>query len=107
MKSILLSLLLALNVTASDIQVFFSPNGGCAEAVVQNLNKATMRINFKAVLKREAFFLKTGKLSQRRNLLKPVRWRHPKPTLATESKPQLTETSVKTKEAPPNLVASQ
>jgi phosphatidylserine/phosphatidylglycerophosphate/cardiolipin synthase-like enzyme len=41
MKTFLLSLLLALNVTASDIQVFFSPKGGCTEAVVQNLNKAT------------------------------------------------------------------
>jgi phosphatidylserine/phosphatidylglycerophosphate/cardiolipin synthase-like enzyme len=40
MKLILLSLLLALNVTAADIQVFFSPNGGCTEAVVENVGKA-------------------------------------------------------------------
>jgi phosphatidylserine/phosphatidylglycerophosphate/cardiolipin synthase-like enzyme len=41
MKLVLLSLLLALNVAAADIQVFFSPNGGCTEAVVENLDKAT------------------------------------------------------------------
>ena len=40
MKLILLSLLLALNTVAADIQVFFSPNGGCTEAVVENLAKA-------------------------------------------------------------------
>ena len=40
MKLILLSLLLALNVTAADIQVFFSPNGECTEAVVENVGKA-------------------------------------------------------------------
>jgi phosphatidylserine/phosphatidylglycerophosphate/cardiolipin synthase-like enzyme len=41
MKLILLSLLLAMNTVAADIQVFFSPNGGCTEAVVANLDKAT------------------------------------------------------------------
>lgn len=42
MKLVLLSLLLALNTFAADnIQVFFSPKGGCTEAVVENLNKAT------------------------------------------------------------------
>ena len=41
MKLVLLSLLLALNTVAADIQVFFSPKGGCTEAVVENLNKAT------------------------------------------------------------------
>jgi phosphatidylserine/phosphatidylglycerophosphate/cardiolipin synthase-like enzyme len=40
MKLILFSLLLALNVTAADIQVFFSPNGGCTEAIVENVGKA-------------------------------------------------------------------
>jgi len=40
MKLVLLSLLLALNVTAADIQVFFSPKGGCTEAVVENVGKA-------------------------------------------------------------------
>jgi len=41
MKLVLLSLLLALNTVAADIQVFFSPKGGCTEAVVANLDKAT------------------------------------------------------------------
>jgi phosphatidylserine/phosphatidylglycerophosphate/cardiolipin synthase-like enzyme len=41
MRSILLALLLAVNATAADIQVFFSPNGGCTEAVVKNLGHAT------------------------------------------------------------------
>lgn len=41
MRFILLILLLALNLSAADIQVFFSPHGGCAEAVVKNLNEAT------------------------------------------------------------------
>ena len=40
MKLVLLSLLLALNTVAADVQVFFSPNGGCTEAVVENLAKA-------------------------------------------------------------------
>jgi phosphatidylserine/phosphatidylglycerophosphate/cardiolipin synthase-like enzyme len=41
MKLFLLALLFAINATAADIQVFFSPKGGCTEAVVENLNKAT------------------------------------------------------------------
>jgi phosphatidylserine/phosphatidylglycerophosphate/cardiolipin synthase-like enzyme len=41
MKLVLLSLLLTLNTVAADVQVFFSPNGGCTEAVVENLKKAT------------------------------------------------------------------
>jgi phosphatidylserine/phosphatidylglycerophosphate/cardiolipin synthase-like enzyme len=41
MKSILLALFVAVSVTAADIQVFFSPKGGCTEAVVENLGKAT------------------------------------------------------------------
>lgn len=41
MKLILLALFLALNTVAADIQVLFSPKGGCTEAVVSNLDKAT------------------------------------------------------------------
>jgi phosphatidylserine/phosphatidylglycerophosphate/cardiolipin synthase-like enzyme len=41
MRSILLALFIAVSAFASDIQVYFSPNGGCTEAVVNNLNKAT------------------------------------------------------------------
>ena len=44
MKLIFLALLLASNVVASDIQVFFSPNGGCTEAVVENVGKAKLTI---------------------------------------------------------------
>jgi len=44
MKLIFLALLLASNVVASDIQVFFSPNGGCTEAVVANVGKAKLTI---------------------------------------------------------------
>ena len=41
MKKILLALFLAVSLEAADIQVFFSPQGGCTEAVVANLDKAT------------------------------------------------------------------
>jgi phosphatidylserine/phosphatidylglycerophosphate/cardiolipin synthase-like enzyme len=41
MKSVLLALFLAVSIHAADIQVYFSPKGGCIEAVVDNLNKAT------------------------------------------------------------------
>lgn len=43
MKSIVFALLLAfaIHATAADIQVYFSPDGGCTAAVVDNLNKAT------------------------------------------------------------------
>jgi len=43
MKIAVFSLLLAvtIHVAAEDIQVFFSPKGGCTEAVVKNLNAAT------------------------------------------------------------------
>ncbi len=41
MKSILLVIFLAASVHAADLQVFFSPKGGCTEAVVANLDKAT------------------------------------------------------------------
>jgi phosphatidylserine/phosphatidylglycerophosphate/cardiolipin synthase-like enzyme len=44
MKHILLVLFLAFSLHAADIQVFFSPNGGCTEAVVGNLNKATNNV---------------------------------------------------------------
>ena len=44
MKLIFLALLLASNVIASDIQVFFSPKGGCTEAVVENVGKAKSNI---------------------------------------------------------------
>ena len=40
MKTIVLLLLLAVAVHAADIQVYFSPHGGCTEAVVANLEKA-------------------------------------------------------------------
>jgi phosphatidylserine/phosphatidylglycerophosphate/cardiolipin synthase-like enzyme len=41
MKSILIALFLAVSLQAADIKVFFSPEGGCTEAVVHNLNCAT------------------------------------------------------------------
>ena len=41
MKSVLLALFLAVSIHAADIQVFFSPIGGCTKAVVENLKKAT------------------------------------------------------------------
>ena len=44
MKSILISLFLAVSIQAADIQVYFSPKGGCTEAVVANLDKATNTI---------------------------------------------------------------
>ena len=42
MRNILLSLLLVITIhaTAADIQVYFSPDGGCTEAVVRELGKA-------------------------------------------------------------------
>jgi phosphatidylserine/phosphatidylglycerophosphate/cardiolipin synthase-like enzyme len=42
MKAIFLALLFGtLAATAGNIDVFFSPKGGCTEAVVSNLNRAT------------------------------------------------------------------
>src|ERR1035437_11086437 len=42
MKRFILALLLSVSVaTATDIQVYFSPHGGCTEAVVKNLQSAT------------------------------------------------------------------
>jgi hypothetical protein len=44
MKAILLALILAVNSTASEIQVFFSPKGGCSEAAVENVGKAKSNV---------------------------------------------------------------
>ena len=41
MKRIFLIVLFSVSLHAADIQVYFSPKGGCTEAVVENLNKAT------------------------------------------------------------------
>jgi phosphatidylserine/phosphatidylglycerophosphate/cardiolipin synthase-like enzyme len=41
MKTVLLALFLAVSLHAADIQVYFSPKGGCTEAVIENLTKAT------------------------------------------------------------------
>ena len=41
MKTILLVFLLAASIRAAEIQVYFSPKGGCTAAVVNNLNRAT------------------------------------------------------------------
>lgn len=41
MKYILLTIFLSFSLHAADIEVFFSPKGGCTEAVVANLDKAT------------------------------------------------------------------
>ena len=44
MKTFLLALFLAVSIQAADIQVYFSPQGGCTEAVVANLDKATKTV---------------------------------------------------------------
>ena len=44
MKQILLALLLASSLSAAEVQVFFSPKGGCTEAVVQNLAQAKSNV---------------------------------------------------------------
>ena len=45
MKRFVLALFLSVTVaTGTDIQVFFSPHGGCTEAVVKNLQSATNTI---------------------------------------------------------------
>ena len=42
MKRFVLALFVSVSVaTATDIQVFFSPHGGCTEAIVKNLQSAT------------------------------------------------------------------
>ena len=40
MKSLLLALLLSLSSQAADIKVYFSPDGGCTDAVTSELGKA-------------------------------------------------------------------
>jgi len=44
LKTIFLTILLAVSASASDIKVFFSPKGGCTEAVVENVGKAKSTI---------------------------------------------------------------
>ena len=44
MKTFFLSILLAVNVSAADVTVFFSPKGGCTEAVVENVGKAKFTV---------------------------------------------------------------
>jgi len=44
MKTFLLALFLVASIHAADIQVFFSPKGGCTEAVVESLDKATKTV---------------------------------------------------------------
>lgn len=44
MKLVLLTWFLALNVTAAEIEAFFSPKGGCTEAVVESVGKAKSTI---------------------------------------------------------------
>jgi hypothetical protein len=44
MKSILLTLLLVVSAKATDIQVYFSPKGGCTEAVVSSLIEAKSNV---------------------------------------------------------------
>jgi phosphatidylserine/phosphatidylglycerophosphate/cardiolipin synthase-like enzyme len=41
LKTICVAFLLAVSLRTAEIQVFFSPKGGCAAAVVNNLNRAT------------------------------------------------------------------
>ena len=41
LKTILLAIVIAVSIQAAEIQVYFSPQGGCTEAIVANLNKAT------------------------------------------------------------------
>jgi hypothetical protein len=40
-KTVFLALLLAIGARAADIQVFFSPKGGCTDAIVKSLGRAT------------------------------------------------------------------
>lgn len=44
MKTILLTLFLAVSIQAAEIQVYFSPQGGCTEAVVENVGKAKFTV---------------------------------------------------------------
>ena len=47
-KSILLALLLAATTNAAEIQVLFSPKGGCTEAVTKSLSKAKSTVLIQA-----------------------------------------------------------
>ena len=71
-----------------------------------------MRLNHRAMMKREAFFLKTGKLSRRRNVLRHTRhqaWRNTRPVLKPvyPVNPDLTITANKSEATPPTLSAAQ
>lgn len=44
MKTILLALISALSVSAADIQVYFSPKGGCMDAVAREFGEAKSNI---------------------------------------------------------------
>jgi phosphatidylserine/phosphatidylglycerophosphate/cardiolipin synthase-like enzyme len=44
MKTILIALFLAITLQASEIQVYFSPKGGCTEAVVESLENAKSEV---------------------------------------------------------------
>lgn len=44
MRHVLLVLFFAFSLHAAEVQVFFSPKGGCTEAVVENLNQAKSNI---------------------------------------------------------------
>ena len=44
MRMVLLALFCGLSVSAADIQVYFSPKGGCTEAVVRELGKAKTNV---------------------------------------------------------------
>jgi phosphatidylserine/phosphatidylglycerophosphate/cardiolipin synthase-like enzyme len=41
MKTICVAFFLAVSIRAAEIQVYFSPKGGCTEAVINNLGRAT------------------------------------------------------------------
>lgn len=48
MKTIAVALLVSIFAARADIQVYFSPKGGCTEAVVRNLEKATNTVYVQA-----------------------------------------------------------
>ena len=73
-----------------------------------------MRLNHRAMMKREAFFLKTGKLSRRRNVLRHTRhrhqaWRNTRPVLKPENpvNPDLAITGIKSEATLSTLRAGQ
>jgi len=70
-----------------------------------------MRLNYNSMLKRETFFLKTGRLSNRRSVLRPTRQRrrisqNTRPTLEL-AKPESGITSVQAEMLTPILVTDQ